>query len=495
MRLSKSQYIRGLQCVKSLWLKKYNKDVLSTPDSSAEAIATGNEVGRLACELFPNGVEIPFDPKNYEGMIKQTKEHIDSGVQNIYEASFEYNGLFAAIDILHINEDKSVEVYEVKSSTDVKDVYLHDASIQYYILTGLGYSVKSVNIVHINNKYVRSGDLEIDKLFSVVDVTDEVQELQHNIPEHLKNFEVNLLNKDVEPDLDIGDHCFSPYECDALNHCWKTQRKIPDYSVFNISRLRKDKKFNLYRSGVVNICDIDDITSYSTAQQVQIESEKRQEEIIDKEAIKSFVENLEYPLYHLDFETFQQAIPQWDGINPFMQIPFQYSLHVEDENGDLEHYEFLAKEGIDPRYELAYHLVQDIPKDVTVLAYNMGFEKGVIRKLATLFPELNDHLMAIHDNVKDLMTPFQKKDYYTPAMKGSYSIKYVLPALVPEMARAYKELDGVQNGGDAMQTYAKLAFMDDKEEVQRLRKALLEYCKLDTLAMVKVLEKLKESVR
>ena len=140
-------------------------------------------------------------------------------------------------------------------------------------------------------------------------------------------------------------------------------------------------------------------------------------------------------------------------------------------------------------------MVEDIPTDVTVLAYNMGFEKGVIRKLAVMFDEFASHLMAIHDNIQDLMTPFQKKDYYTPAMKGSYSIKYVLPALVPEMAEAYKELEGVQNGGEAMQTYAKLAHMEDKEEVIRLREALLRYCELDTLAMVKVLEKLKESVK
>jgi hypothetical protein len=160
----------------------------------------------------------------------------------------------------------------------------------------------------------------------------------------------------------------------------------------------------------------------------------------------------------------------------------------------LEHKEFLAEEGIDPRYELARRLVVDIPQDVTVLAYNMSFEKRVIKELAAMFDEFSSHLMAIHDNIQDLMKPFQKKDYSVPSMRGSYSIKYVLPALVPEMKNAYKELDGVQNGGEAMQTYPKLACMKDKEEVARLREALLRYCELDTMAMVKVLEKLKESV-
>ena len=176
-----------------------------------------------------------------------------------------------------------------------------------------------------------------------------------------------------------------------------------------------------------------------------------------------------------------------------MQIPFQYSLHIEDKSKDLIHKEFLAIEGIDPRYELAKRLVKDIPSDVTVLAYNMGFEKGVIRKLADMFDEFASHLMKIHDNIQDLMTPFAKKDYYTPSMKGSYSIKYVLPALVPEMAKAYKELDYIQNGGDAMQTYPLLATMEDKEKVEKLREALLRYCELDTLAMVKILDKLRSA--
>ncbi len=248
----------------------------------------------------------------------------------------------------------------------------------------------------------------------------------------------------------------------------------------------------MYQDGIVEFSQITDITSFSIAQQIQIQSEQIQQDIINKDAIQKFIDGLIYPLYHLDFETFQQAVPEWKGINPFMQIPFQYSLHIEQKDGSLIHKEFLAQEGIDPRYELAKKLVEDIPTNVTVLAYNMGFEKGVIRKLAAMFAVFASHLMAIHDNIQDLMTPFQKKDYYVPSMKGSYSIKYVLPALVPEMAQAYKELDCVQNGGEAMQTYAKLAHMEDKEEVTRLREALLRYCELDTLAMVEILKILKE---
>lgn len=492
MKLSKSLYIRGLQCTKSLWLKKYKKDVLTSPDGSAEAIfEAGNEVGALACELFPGGKEVPYENTSFEEKITLTKAWIDDGVKNIYEATFEYDGILVMVDILHVNDDGSVGIYEVKSSTDVKNVYLDDASLQYYVLKGLGYTVKSVNVVHINNKYIRGDELEVEKLFCIVDVSEEVLERQHNIPNYLEFFKNQLSDSKNMPDIDIGTHCTNPYECDAMSYCWS---HVPNYSIFNISRLKTETKFSLYKQGIINFADIKDMSGFSLSQQIQINSELESREIINREAIKEFVDGLTYPLYHLDFETFQQTIPEWKGINPFMQIPFQYSLHVENKNGDLKHYEFLAKDGIDPRYELAKKLVEDIPTDVMVLAYNMGFEKGVIRKLAEMFEEFAPKLLAIHENIRDLMTPFQKKDYYVPSMRGSYSIKYVLPALVPDMERAYKELSLVHNGGEAMQVFARLSKMDDSTKEQ-YKKALLEYCKLDTLAMVKVLKKLRESVR
>lgn len=494
MQLSKSLYTRGLQCVKSLWLKKYNKDVLTPPDERAEAIfENGNEVGDLACKLFPNGIEIPYENTTFDDKIALTQDLINSGQKVIYEATFKYDGILVMVDIFTI-EDDVVTINEVKSSTEVKDVYIDDASVQYYVLNGLGYDIKQVNVIHINNQYVRGDELDIKGLFTIENVSDKVLEKQQEIPYNLKYFKKVLDDKENEPDIDIGSHCSSPYECDGVEYCWHVQKQIPQYSIFNISRLRSDKKFELYKNGIVNFSDIPSDMSFSIAQHIQIQSELSKEEIINKEAIKAFLDTITYPVYHLDFETFQQSIPQWKGISPYMQIPFQYSIHKDDGKGNLEHFEFLSDVGVDPRYELAKSLVRDIPKDVTVLAYNMGFEKGVIRKLANEFSEFTYDLMCIHDNIKDLMIPFQNKDYYHPNMKGSYSIKYVLPSLVPQMEQAYKELNLVQNGGDAMSAFAAMQNMT-KEQQDLYKKALLEYCKLDTLAMVKVLEKLRESVR
>jgi hypothetical protein len=314
--------------------------------------------------------------------------------------------------------------------------------------------------------------------------------MQSNIPNILKEFETYLNDKENEPIIDIGKHCNSPYECDAKNYCWKVQRQIPDYSIFNIFNLGSKKQIELYNRGIINIDNIPHDFDMTSIQAHAVENYKSKITYIDIENIKSFLQNLTYPIYHLDFETYQQAIPLYKGLKPFEQIPFQYSLHIEYEDGTLEHKEFLAQDGVDSRYKLVLKLCNDIPNDVTVLAYNMSFEKGVIKRLATLFEEFSEHLLSINENMQDLMIPFQKKWYVTPSMQGSYSIKYVLPALVPEFEKAYKELDGVQNGSQAMNAFARIASLEEDEK-QKLRNSLLEYCKLDTLAMVKILEKLK----
>lgn len=490
MNLSKSQFLRGLQCVKALWLYKHKRDIaLTAPDASSQnTFSTGTRVGLLAQQLFPSGETIPFEGTSFSQKIEMTKDLIDRGVETIYEATFGFEGILVMVDILHKGQN-GWEIYEVKSSTEVKDVYLQDASVQYYVLNGSGLQINSVNIVHINNKYIRGKELEIDKLFSIINVTEEVKELQVNIPSYLKHFEAAIDNS-TEPVIEIGTHCFNPYECDCKSYCWND---VPEYSIFDLANIRKDKALQLYKDGTTTFHDITDISAFSAGQQVQILSEQRNSTIIDNSAIQEFLSELTYPIYHLDFETFQQAIPEFEGISPFQQIPFQYSLHIEHEDGTLGHREFLGKEGKDPRETLALRLVEDIPTNVTVLAYNMGFEKGVIRKLSELFPHLGNKLMAIHDNIQDLMTPFQKKHYYVPSMRGSYSIKYVMPALVPEMEKAYKNLNRIHNGGDAMNAYSLLHLLEDENERQDVRNALLEYCKLDTLSMAKVLKKLRET--
>ena len=346
-------------------------------------------------------------------------------------------------------------------------------------------------MIHLNNQYIRGDKLELDRLFVINDVTDRIVSMQSKVAENIKKLK-RTIGDDVEPNLDIGAHCFKPYECDGMNHCWREQRKIPDgTSVFNIAKINKKKATEFYQDGIVNIADIKGIDAFNANQQIQIKAQINGEEFIDKVTIKEFLDTLSYPLYHLDFETFQQAVPEFIGIRPYEQIPFQFSIHKDYGNGNLEHFEFLAEVGADPRYELAINLIKFIPQDACVLAYNMSFEKRVIRQLALNYPQISNELMAIHDNIKDLMAPFASKNYYHPKMQGSYSIKYVLPALVPEFESAYRDLNLIHNGGEAMQAYEAMTHMS-ADEREAYKKALLAYCKLDTLAMVKVLEKLRE---
>ena len=489
MALSKSLYIRGLQCEKSLWLKKKKPEVLQAPDDGAQAIFdTGTSVGELACELFGGGERIEYTG-DFSSQMAKTKELMGRGAKVIYEATFCFDGILVMIDILCIGKDGLI-INEVKSSTSVKEVYIDDASIQYYVISSLGYNMSAVNIIHIDSSYVRGEKLELEKFFHTEDVTEQVKQKQADIPQILSKFE-EILSKNIEPDIDIGPHCSNPYACDAWGYCWREQRGIPEYSIFDISRLRSDKKFELYKSGVVKFEDIKELDKFNASQQIQIRSELSKEQIIDKEAIKEFLDTLSYPLYHLDFETFQQAVPEFIGLSPYEQIPFQFSIHKDDGKGNLEHFEFLAEVGADPRYELVLNLIKFIPQDACVLAYNMSFEKRVIRRLAANYPQISNELMAIHDNIKDLMAPFASKSYYHPKMRGSYSIKYVLPALVPEFESAYKDLNLIHHGGEAMQAYEAMAYMPAKER-NVYKKALLAYCKLDTLAMVKVLEKLRK---
>lgn len=493
MTLSKSLYTRAIQCPKSLWLKKYNSDVLTPPDATALArFETGNIVGDLACALFPNGREIPYMEKNFAGMAVLTREWMNEGLEYIYEATFIHEGIVVMVDVLCVTAD-GVEIYEVKSSSEVKNIYLHDVSIQRYVIESLGFSVTNCYVVHIDTSYVRGDDLDLSALFTIADVNNAVDALMDGVPAKLAEFEAHLSDRENEPVIEIGKHCTKPYDCDAMHYCWKVQRSIPDYSVFNLFNLGSKNQVELYDQGIVRIEEIPDSYKMTPIQKQKVDNWKSKRSYIDRDAIAEFLSTLAYPIYYLDFETFQQVVPQWYGISPYQQIPFQYSLHIEHADGALEHREFLAPSGSDPRYALAQQLINDIPDNVTVLAYNMSFEKGVIEKLALSFPDLSESLKNIIPNIRDLMVPFQKGHYVTPSMNGSYSIKYVLPALVPEMAQAYKQLDGVQNGGEAMNAYAKLTTMEAAEQ-KRIHRALLEYCKLDTLAMVMVLKKLRETV-
>ena len=488
--LSKSKYCKGIQCPKILWMDmnmpEKGEDVLSE-----SVMATGNMVGDLARHYFGEYDLVEFD-FNKNVMADKTKQLMKSGSENIAEAAFYIDGLYCAVDILHKNGN-GYDIVEVKSSTHVTDIYIEDMAFQYYVLSECGIDVKRIFLMHLDNSYVRHGELELEKLFAMEEFTDEVKGKLQEVEINIKNIR-EYVSTDAEPERDIDLYCEIPYECAYYGYC---SRHLPEQSVFDIRRLNATKKYEYYHQGIISFEDIvREQPKLSDKQMKQVETAyyDRADEI-DADAIKEFLNTLTYPLYHLDFETFQQAVPEYDGLSPYSQIPFQYSLHIEQEEGTLEHREFLAKEGTDPRRAIAESLCRDFPMDVCVLAYNMSFERGVLQRLADYFPDLSEHLLAIRDNVHDLMIPFQQQQYYSKAMQGSYSIKYVLPALCPgDPELDYHALEGVHNGSEASATFADMP-NHSPEEIQTMRGNLLKYCCLDTLAMVKVLEKLREATK
>ena len=483
--LSKSQFIRGLQCHKSLWLYKNQPNLRKEPDAGLQALFDeGSYVGELAQRLFPGGETVLFEEGTFEEKITKTKNLIESGVKTIYEATFKYDDVLVMVDILNKGRG-GWEIYEVKSSTGVKAVHEEDVAIQYYVLSGSGIKVKKASLVHINNQYARKGDIDVKQLFTIDDLTKATKVKQDFVKAELAKIRKAL--KKGEPEIDIGPHCSDPYDCEFQGHCWQ---HIPDSSIFDISRLAGEKKWALYNDGIIKFEDLPENYKLNSKQSIQVEAELTGKDFIDKEAIKEFISTIHYPLFFLDFETFNPAVPPFDGIRPYQKIPFQYSIHYQKrKGGKVYHEEFLAEEGTDPRKMLAQGLAEIIPAGSCVLAYNRGFEKGVIRELSDQFPKLKKKLVAIHDSILDLMTPFQNKAIYKKEMNGSYSIKAVLPALVPELSYADMEIN---QGGQASSIYATLHLVEDKIARKKIRNDLLEYCKLDTLAMVRILKRLAE---
>lgn len=495
--LSKSKYCGLWQCPKIAWLKENKPEELELDRSVLSRMEAGNEVGDLAMGLFGDFVEVTAynnERLDLSKMIENTKSEMGKGTPVICEASFDYNGLYCAVDILK-KEDNGWAIYEVKSSTkhedtqDDKPVYIADVAYQKYILENCGVKLCGTYLVCLNCDYVFDGTLDINQLFTVSDIADAVAIEEKNISANLVIAE-RLLNSPTEPNIDLSTNCKAPYLCGFWKHC---SRHIPNQSVFNLYRMRFSKKIELYRRGIITYQELlnsDEITNDKQLRQMEFALQDKGT-YVEKENIIDFLSNLSFPLYFLDFETMQPVIPKYVGTKPYAQIPFQYSLHyIENEGGELKHKEFLAESGTDPRRALAEQLCSDIPMGVCVTAYNKAFECTRIKELAETFPDLAEHLLNIKDNIVDLLVPFQSGYYYNRAMGGSFSIKSVLPAIFPnDPGLDYHNLEGVHNGGEAMTIFPQIQFMEPEDQ-KKTRHNLLKYCELDTYAMVKIWEEL-----
>ena len=498
--LSKSRYTAYCQCPKMLWLRIYKPDLIPEDPTLQAKFEKGNEVGELAKTLFGPFVDVTTYKEDGSldlgAMIEKTKEEMAKGTETICEASFSHDLNYCAVDILRKKGDDWA-IYEVKSSTykdEEKDTperllkYAWDIAYQKWVLEQCGIKVTGTYLVRLNSNYVRQGNLDVNKLFHIKDMKELVENEYLKVDTTVKKAKEMLMGD--EPEMDIYKQCKYPYECGFFDYC---VGGLPEPSVFDLYRMSFEKKCELFHEGKLSFEDVREV-KLNEIQRMQVESFLNDIDFIDPEAIRGYLEQLTYPLYFLDFETMQPILPEFDGTSPYQQLPFQYSLHWIEEPGDeLHHSEFLGDSVTDPRRALAEQLCRDIPRDVCVTAYNKAFECGRLNELAKAFSDLADHLLNICDNIVDLIDPFRQKMVYRPAMNGSFSIKKVLPALFPDDPELnYDNLQGtVHNGGDAMTIYPEIARMTP-EDAKAARDSLLKYCHLDTLAMVRIWQKLHE---
>ena len=480
--LSKSKYLVGLQCPKLLWTHYNAKEKLPEVDAGTQAIFDqGHEVGELAKQLFPDGIDVEWD-QSFKGVLKESQDFLTRRVP-LFEAGFLSNSTYARVDVLNPVGEDEWDIIEVKMGCSVKDINLHDVALQRYCYEGAGIKIGDCYLMHINNKYVRKGPVDPDRLFSVQNITAEVEEhysdVEDNVAEMLKTIALKKC-----PVVEIGSHCDNPYSCPLKDQCWAHVWEHED-NVFTLPSAR-GRDWDLFSRGILRNKDIPADYALTNKQARQVSAEKTGTFFVDQSAVSAFLDTLEYPLYFLDFETFGTAVPLLDNAYPYRQIPFQYSVHVVPSIADAPtHHSWIWDGEGDPRLIMLQNLKSILGKSGSVVVYNAGFEKSRIREATQLYPEFRQWTEGILDRIVDLLAPFRSFSVYHPDQHGSASIKCVLPALT---GKSYADLD-IADGGTASNEYIRVMF-GDAEDAERVDvfAQLEEYCGLDTLGMLDILQ-------
>jgi hypothetical protein len=484
--LTKSNFLLGSQCPKALWLSRHGASLGIAPKPLTAAaqflVDQGQQVGRLAQQRFPGGVNligtVGFD---LQARARETSRLISDGTDVLFEPVFIY-GAVCAIDIL-VRDGDGWRICEVKAGTKVKERHVLDAGFQYHVVSACGLDISDISILHINNQYRREGEIDLDQLFIDESVLDQVLGMRADVETEIANLQT-VLGSATMPEAEIGLQCMSPHDCPFVSQCWS---HIPERSVFELTRGGR-KRWDLYRDGITRLKDIPSDFPLTPGQKVQVQAERTGRTRIDRPAIRCFLRGLTYPIAHIDFETVAEAVPAYDGMHPYQQLPFQWSCHWEGESGtDITHHEFLADANSDPREDFIRSLLGVLRDAETILVYNKAFEDGRLREIQDQFPEFYDEIQGVRERLVDLAIPFQRKWLYSPEMHGSYSIKKVLPALVPELS--YSDLT-IGDGASASSAFVALRDETDLERVAQIRRQLLDYCCMDTWAMVEILERL-----
>ena len=475
--ISKSKFLWGLQCPKLLWHAYNAKHLIPEPDTQQQAVFDqGHAVGELARQLFSDGIEIGKGMDDFDGILAASKMAVRQ-CRPLYEAAFAFNGGYARADILNPVDNDQWDLIEVKSTTSVKDIHLHDLAFQTYLFNGAGLKIRRCILAHINPNFIRHGAIDSREFFAQEDVTSQVAELSRSIEAKLEAMS-GTIRQPQHPDIQIGPHCDKPYRCPLHDRCW---RILPEANVTQLYRAGA-KGFGLLRDGIADLKDIPDDFALTGNQEIQRRAAKTGQPHVDKPALAAFLNQFRYPISFLDFETLATAIPLFDGVKPFQQVPFQFSLHVvPSPNGKLAHDQFLAAGAADPRPEFMRRLRDALAERGSVVAFNAQFELARLEESCDAMPQFRPWLKNVESRAVDLLPPFRGFRYYHPKQNGSASMKAVLPALT---GKGYDDL-AIQEGGAASLEFLRVTFGDvTEEERRRVRRQLEEYCGRDTEGMV-----------
>ncbi len=490
--ISKTDYLEYTYCRKNLWLKKHKPELFKGVELSEfekKIIEEGNLADSDARNLFPNGVLVDTIGKHATGV---TTKLLASKPKTMFQGAFALDAFFVQADILHWNDVlDGWELYEVKATNDVKREIPHhhvnDLAFQKTVIEGDGMKIVKTGVIHLNGAYQKHGAINYKELFVIADLTDEVLMAQDLVRDQMHDLQAYLDDPEEK-----GCECLYKGRSNQCTTFVYSNPEVPAYSVHDINRIGGSKKlfYDWIDRGIYALEDIDRPEVLEGAKKAQYESYMLGKPLIDYAGIKKELAVLVFPLQFFDYEGYSSAIPRFDGFSAYEQVPFQYSLHTLHENGDLEHREFLITE---PQGDLTRPLIermkQDLDPNGTVIAWYKTYESQRNNKLAELHPEHAEFLEKINDQMFDLMSIFAKGLYVDATFKGSSSIKNVLPVIVPTLS--YKKLN-VQKGDQAIERWEKLISSEtSSEEKDQIAKDLLEYCKLDTFAMVEIYRFLK----
>ncbi|HUD19244.1 MAG TPA: DUF2779 domain-containing protein [Patescibacteria group bacterium] len=490
MTLSKSDYLLFLKHPAWLWLKKHDRRKLPPVDENLQAVFdAGHMFEKYAEKLFPGGVTLGFSEDDFDTYLSlpaRTTQALRDGATTIFQGRFESNNITCICDVVVKVNDSTVDLYEIKSSTEAKELHEHDLAFQMIVLESCGYTVRTIKVLHANNTYVRQGAIDPQQLVMSTDITETVKEMREDTKYHITKA-LEVMAAPTIPDI-------SPIHAQFQSlgewiEIYKTFHSVSAGSIYSLCRLNVKLIEELEDRHIEMIADIPEDIALRPQQKLQVRATKENKVLIRASDIRTFLSQFVFPLYFLDYETLANVVPEFDGTRSYQQVPFQYSLHILDAPGsEVRHVSYLHTEKTNPVLPLSQSLLSHIGTTGTVLVWHESFEKGRNTEMGELFPEFKAFYREVNKRIIDLKIPFSEGWYVHKDFLGSASIKKVLPVLVPELS--YTALD-IHEGNSAQRLWMETV-LEGEHAAERAKvfQNLDKYCTLDTRAMVRIYEKL-----